>query len=70
MLRKYKLTENELRGLLYDSHKLMALEYGGVDNWMWYGESISKYIEENCEDEHGELRKIAERSLSSFEEIK
>lgn len=36
--------KDELKDLLYDSLKLQALEYGGVDNWSWYGESIGDFI--------------------------
>lgn len=32
--------------LLQAEWKLTALERGGVDNWDWYGESITNYEEE------------------------
>ena len=38
--------KNELASLLYDSLKLQALESGGVDNWSWYYESISDFVNE------------------------
>jgi hypothetical protein len=38
-LRKYTQLQT-------DSNTLNALEQGGVDNWDWYGESISQWEEE------------------------
>ena len=37
--------KDELKDLLYDSLKLQALEYGGVDNWDWYRESVRDFID-------------------------
>ena len=34
-----------------DSMKLAALERGGVDNWEWYGESLTSYWEWKEEQE-------------------
>lgn len=42
-IKKYIISENMLLNLLEDSHKLCALENGGVDNWDWYCESIHEY---------------------------
>jgi hypothetical protein len=33
----------ELKELINDSLKLESLERGGVDNWDWYGASLSDY---------------------------
>lgn len=41
---KYIIDEEELRELLYSYYKLVALEYGGVDNWEWYSESQEDYL--------------------------
>lgn len=38
------LTEEKLRLLLISAHTLEALDNGGVDNWEWFGESVSDYI--------------------------
>ena len=38
------LTEERIRILLISAYTLEALETGGVDNWEWFGESISDYI--------------------------
>ena len=37
--------KDELEDLLYDSLRLQALDCGGVDNWDWYGASITDFIE-------------------------
>ena len=42
---KYIIDEKELRELLYSYYKLKALEYGGVDNWEWYGEAQEDYLD-------------------------
>ena len=46
----YELTRDELKVYLEGYHKNKALEYGGVDNWDWYGDSLCDY----CEDERKE----------------
>ena len=37
--------KDELKDLLYDSLRLQALDCGGVDSWIWYGDSIEDFIE-------------------------
>lgn len=49
----YELTENELKKYLTGYYTNEALEWGGVDNWEWYGESMDNYLEEKRE-ENGE----------------
>ena len=49
-MKYYEIKENDLRGLLYEAYQLRALENGGVDNWSWYGESISDFCEEMREE--------------------
>ena len=41
----YKVEENELKNLVEDALILRALQWGGVDNWEWYGESIQDFID-------------------------
>ena len=41
---KYIIDEKELHELLYSYYKLEALEYGGVDNWEWYSDSIEDFL--------------------------
>ena len=48
--KKYLISEKELKEMLYAVNSLQALEWGGVDNWSWYGESFSDYIEHYIED--------------------
>ena len=38
------ITKAEYDSLIHNSEVLEALEQGGVDNWEWYGESISQYF--------------------------
>ena len=35
------IPKNEFASLLRDSDRLRRLEYGGIDNWEWYGESLN-----------------------------
>lgn len=45
MERYVKISVKELKELLEAEAKLNALECGGVDNWEFYGESFSYYLE-------------------------
>ena len=49
-MKYYEINEEDLKNLLYQAHKLTALESGGVDNWGWYGESISEFCKEVKEE--------------------
>ena len=67
--RKYQISEKELRTLLDAYHRLAALEYGGVDNWEWYGESIDGYLngDEDFDDiVNEEIKKYAQCSCSDL----
>ena len=44
------IPKNEFASLLRDSDKLRRLEYGGVDNWDWYGESLNDPSYEKIQD--------------------
>ena len=35
------IPKNEFASLLRDSDRLRRLEYGGIDNWEWYGEALN-----------------------------
>ena len=61
MEKRYIIAESDLRQLLEDSLTLTALNYGGVDSWDWYGQSIRDFEEEN-----GEIEQTAENMLSDF----
>lgn len=40
------ISKKEYEELLDRNRKLSALEAGGVDNWEWYGESLSQYYDD------------------------
>lgn len=44
-MKQYIINEDDLRDLLHSYYLLSALEYGGVDNWDWYSESIEDYLD-------------------------
>ena len=43
------ITMEEYKALQHRDEILSALEIGGVDNWEWYGESLSQYFGEDEE---------------------
>ena len=45
MERYVKISVKELKKLLEAEVKLNALECGGVDNWEFYGEAFSNYLD-------------------------
>ena len=55
---KILIEREKLISLISDSLKLQALENGGVDNWEWYGVSITDFLDEENADDFDE---IAER---------
>lgn len=69
----YPISEEELRGLLYCRHMLIALERGGVDCWEWYGDSISDYEKIYCDDNGIEdnlcIDEIVEKEISEYKPI-
>ena len=68
----YKITRNELLTFLRSDLRLAALESGGVDNWVWYGDSQKEYINDynNCNGTEAEdFDDIAKYELSMYEEI-
>lgn len=56
------IPKNEFASLLRDSDKLRRLEYGGVDNWEWYSESL--YSDEDSFYE--EIQDISDDDLIDF----
>lgn len=66
MEKTYQISESELIELIHDSMKLCALENGGVDNWEWYGISISDFEKANG----NELYELARKELENYLEIK
>ena len=54
---------SEMIDLIADQMKLMALDAGGVDNWSWYSESISDFLDENeCET----IEEVVEKDLKIY----
>lgn len=66
MEKTYQVSENELIELIHDSMKLCALENGGVDDWEWYGISISDFEKANGD----ELYELARKELENYPEVK
>lgn len=66
MEKTYQVSESELIELIHDSMKLCALENGGVDDWEWYGISISDFEKANGD----ELYELARKELKNYLEIK
>ena len=63
MCKYYLVRDIELEQLVTDSNTLLALEAGGVDNWMNYDESLKNYEEqygEKCEVQMTDLDKLYE----------
>lgn len=76
-MKYYEVSQDELKDLLYSANKITALENGGVDNWDWYGESISDFIEAEKQefpslkdDPDVYLEDIAEESLKQYKVVR
>lgn len=75
--KQYKVPEKILRELIASKAELEALEAGGVDNWGWYSESKSDYLEDyfsDCDPEFFETNDISfdmivDREIDRFEEV-
>lgn len=65
MEKTYQVSESELIELIHDSMKLCALENGGVDDWEWYGISISDFEKANGD----ELYELARKELENYPEV-
>lgn len=59
--------KEELTELIEALYKLAALENGGVDNWTWYDESRSDFLEGYWIENHDALIKFF--NLTTEEEI-
>lgn len=62
-MKKYIIQEDKLVELIADHFTLMALENGGVDNWPWYGDSLSQWLDEL--DEY-DFEEVAKKFIDSF----
>lgn len=61
------VTKKELETYIKAYYMLTALRQGGVDNWQWYGESISDFLNTYWEDCKDKLIKFF--NLTTEEEI-
>lgn len=48
-MRKFVISEQDLKDLIYDSLLLQKLQHDGVDNWHLY--SVPEELEEQTQDE-------------------
>ena len=55
MEKFYKVSESELRKLYEAKECYNALQRGGVDNWEWYSDAISQYLEDNKAEDFDQL---------------
>ena len=68
-MKYYRISENNLKELLYQANRAYALDGGGVDNWMWAGESVCDFIEtcsKECQQEFTCLGDIVEYELAHY----
>lgn len=77
MGKYYKVSEEELIDLLAAMSRMAALDYGGIDNWSWCGDSETEYLCEvmeelglNREDhEDFSFRDLAKIYLKDYQEV-
>ena len=76
-MKYYKISETELKYLIKCRAELEALESGGVDNWSWYGDARTDYLEdyfsdrdpEWFEDNDLDFDLIVDEQINEFEEV-
>ena len=56
------IPKNEFACLLRDSDRLRRLEYGGVDNWEWYGEALT----DNEDPSYEKIQDMSDDDLIDF----
>ena len=62
-----ELSQKRYDELLDIENKMHYLEAGGIDNWEWYGESLTEYWEIKEKEEEAKAEK--ERLFAIFEDI-
>ena len=72
MKEMFEISREELVELLECRYRLTALEYGGVDNWDWYSESCSEFLDDyKNENKHLLIANMdsedAEKYLKNFD---
>ena len=71
-----KISETELKNLLWANEMLAALENGGVDNWRFYSDAISEYLAaaynisvEEVKDRELTIKDLIEKEIETYEKI-
>lgn len=75
--KSYKVPEHILRRLIMAEAELQALEAGGVDNWCWYCESKTDYLNDYFSDNDPQwfeensldFGMVADKEIERFEEV-
>ena len=68
-IKYYRISETDLRELLTAAHQFWALEGGGVDNWMWCGESCCDYLDQYNADQgtdFDDFEDLAEHEMKGY----
>lgn len=76
-MKYYKISETKLKYLIKCRAELEALESGGVDNWSWYGDAKTDYLEDYFSDRDPEWFEnndldfdlIVDEQINEFEEV-
>ena len=69
-MKFYRVNEKILHEYLVMAHYFHALECGGVDNWEWYGASVSNYIKDCSvidETNYESIEEIVEAEMASLQ---
>ena len=76
-MKMYQVPEDQLIESLENQMLCNALQAGGVDNWCWYGESISNFIDDYLNDNNldisaydVDLNLLAHNMLKTFTVVK
>lgn len=74
MRKQFLITETRLRELLEAEARLEALEYGGVDNWEWCGDSLHNWLKEfkewnNIQDKDIDFEDVVDLGITEFIEF-
>lgn len=64
----FAISESDLRFMLKNSFKCIALENGGVDNWSYYYDAICDYIAQD--PIATDIEDMVEHDMGTFHQIK
>lgn len=74
-MKYFKISEHDLKYFIECRARLEALESGGVDNWSWYCDSNTDYLNDMKEEynldkeENLDFSDIAEYEIKNFKEV-